>query len=302
MANKKPLTTKSKIIRSSIVIAVIIAVLVLAYFILVWTGAWEYINSVDKIRELILSAGFWGRLAFVFIQFLQVTFLPIPSTISTLAGVLIYGPLEAALLSLAGIILGSVLAFALGRTFGRKLVVFMVGEESCKKWEKFLSNAKYSFFIMMVLPMFPDDVLCLVAGLTDMSWAFFVITNLVARPIGVFMTCYLGSGALIPYHGWGLVAWAFIVVIVAVLLFLSFKYRDNIENFLQTKFKSKAHKMKENLSNTDASTEQVAEKQEDNKEKDAPITKKNNEKDAPITKKNNEKDVKTNKNTQKPTK
>lgn len=236
---EEKLTTKKKIIRSSIVIAVLIAVCVLAYFILVWTGAWESINSVDKIRELILSMGFWGRFTFVLLQFLQVTFLPIPSTISTLAGVLIYGPLQTALLSLSGIILGSLFAFFLGRQFGRKLVSFMVGEQTCEKWVKFLTNAKYSFFIMMILPIFPDDVLCLVAGLTKMSWTFFTVTNLIARPAGIFMTCYLGSGQLIPYHGWGLAVWAVIVVVVGVLLVLSFKYRQQIENFLQRKFKSK---------------------------------------------------------------
>ena len=236
---KKPLTKKRKIIRSVVVAVIIVAIVVLAYYILVWTGAWEYINSVDKIRELILSLGFWGRFAFVMLQFLQVTFLPIPSTISTLAGVLIYGPLQTALLSLAGIMLGSVLAFWLGRQFGRKLVAFMVGEETCKKWTDFLTNAKYSFVVMMVLPIFPDDVLCLVAGLTNMTWKFFVLTNLIARPIGIFMTCYLGSGELIPYHGWGLVAWAFIIVLVGILLYLTFKYRPQIENFLKTKFRSK---------------------------------------------------------------
>lgn len=235
----KSLSKKSKIIRSLIVIAVFTAIIVLAYYVLVWTGAWEYINSVDKIRQLILSLGFWGRFAFVMLQFLQVTFLPIPSTISTLAGVLIYGPLQTALLSLAGIMLGSVLAFWLGRQFGRKLVEFMVGEETCRKWTDFLTKAKYSFFVMMVLPIFPDDVLCLVAGLTNMTWKFFVVTNLIARPIGIFLTCYIGSGELIPYHGWGLVAWAFIIVIVGVLLYLSFKFRPQIESFLKNKFKTK---------------------------------------------------------------
>ena len=236
---RKILSKKSKIIRSLIVIAIFTAVIVLAYYVLVWTGAWEYINSVDKIRQLILSMEFWGRFAFVMLQFLQVTFLPIPSTISTLAGVLIYGPLQTALLSLAGIMLGSVLAFWLGRQFGRKLVAFMVGEETCKKWTDFLTKAKYSFFVMMVLPIFPDDVLCLVAGLTNMTWKFFVITNLIARPIGIFLTCYIGSGEIIPYYGWGLVAWAFIIVLVGVLLFLSFKFRPQIESFLKNKFKSK---------------------------------------------------------------
>lgn len=269
---KKPLTKKRKIIRSIIVTVIIVAIVVLAYYILVWTGVWEYINSVDKIRELILSLGFWGRFAFVLLQFLQVTFLPIPSTISTLAGVLIYGPLQAALLSLAGIMLGSILAFWLGRQFGRKLVVFMVGEETCKKWTDFLTNAKYSFVVMMVLPIFPDDVLCLVAGLTNMTWKFFVLTNLIARPIGIFMTCYIGSGELIPYHGWGLVAWAFIIVFVAILLYLTFKYRPQIENFLKTKFKSK-----DNVSaNVEAGKEEIKEKEQQNEKTDIVEEKPNN--------------------------
>ena len=269
---KKPLTKKRKIIRSIIVTVIIVAIVVLAYYILVWTGVWEYINSVDKIRELILSLGFWGRFAFVLLQFLQVTFLPIPSTISTLAGVLIYGPFQAALLSLAGIMLGSILAFWLGRQFGRKLVVFMVGEETCKKWTDFLTNAKYSFVVMMVLPIFPDDVLCLVAGLTNMTWKFFVLTNLIARPIGIFMTCYIGSGELIPYHGWGLVAWAFIIVFVAILLYLTFKYRPQIENFLKTKFKSK-----DNVSaNVEAGKEEIKEKEQQNEKTDIVEEKPNN--------------------------
>lgn len=242
---EKILTKKRKIIRSVAVILIISAIVVFGYYTLVWTGAWEYINSVEKIRQLILSLGFWGRFAFVMLQFLQVTFLPVPSTITTLAGVLIFGPLQTSLLSLAGIMLGSVVAFGLGRMFGRKLVAFMVGEETCKKWTKFLTNAKYSFAVMMVLPIFPDDILCLVAGLTDMSWTFFVVTNLIARPVGIFMTCYLGSGELIPYHGWGIAVWAFLVIFVAVILYLTFRYRSQIEGFLKVKFKTKKTALKD---------------------------------------------------------
>lgn len=239
---EKEIGLKKKILRTIIVLVCFVAVGVLLYYILVWTGAWEYINSVEKLRQFILSLGFWGRFAFVLIQFLQVTFLPVPSTITTLAGVLIYGPLQTALLSLSGILLGSVFAFWLGRMFGKKLVTFMVGEKTCQKWADFLTNAKYSFFVMMILPMFPDDVLCLVAGITNMSWPFFVTTNLLARPIGVFLTCYLGSGEIIPYYGWGLAVWAVIIVVVAVLLFLTYKYQKQIENFLKSKFKTNKQK------------------------------------------------------------
>jgi uncharacterized membrane protein YdjX (TVP38/TMEM64 family) len=242
--NDEKLSKRNKFLRTILVVFCLVAAILLGYFVLVWTGLWESINSVDKIRQLILSLGFWGRFAFVLIQFLQVTFIPIPSAMSTLAGVLVYGPLQASLLSLSGIMLGSVFAFWLGRTFGRKLVSFMVGKNSCKKWTEFLTEAKYSFVVMMILPIFPDDILCLVAGLTGMSWAFFVITNLISRTLGIFLTCYFGSGSIIPYHGWGLFVWAAFFAIVAVVLYLSFKYRQKIEDFLKGNFSNKRSQKK----------------------------------------------------------
>ena len=239
---EKELSLKAKIWRTILVVVIIAGLVTLGYFILRWTGVWEGEDEEElrqKLKAIIESWGFWGRLGFVALSFLQVTFLPIPSTVTIVAGALVFSLLESALLSLAGILLGSMLAFLLGKVFGRRLVVFMVGEKTCDKWVKFLTNAKYSFFIMMLLPVFPDDVLCLVAGLTDMSWTFFTVTNLIARPIGVFTVAYFGSGHLIPYHGWGLIVWAFIIVVIVVVLFLSYKYQKQIENFLLNTFKSK---------------------------------------------------------------
>lgn len=236
---KKELSLKAKILRTILVCIVIAGIVVLGYYILNWTGVWEQINSVEKLQNVILSWGFWGRFGFVLLQLLQVTFIPLPSTVTIIAGTLVYGPLQASLLSLAGILLGSMLAFLLGKVFGKKLVVFMVGEKTCKKWADFLSNAKYSFFIMMLLPIFPDDVLCLVAGLTNMSWTFFTVTNLIARPIGIFTVSYFGSGHLIPYHGWGLIVWAILIVLIIAVLILSYKYQKQIENFLLNLFKNK---------------------------------------------------------------
>ena len=241
---KKELSIKAKILRTLLVTIVISGLIVLAYYILVWTGVWEYINTTEKLQDVILSWGFWGRLGFIFIQFLQVTLLPLPSTVTIVAGSYVYGPLQGALLSLAGILVGSLFAFFLGRVFGKKVVAFMVGEKTCDKWTKFLTDAKYSFVIMMLLPVFPDDVLCLVAGLTNMTWGFFTITNLVARPLGIFMVSYLGSGQIIPYYGWGLIVWAVIGVLVIAALILSYKYRNQIENFLLKIFKNKNKKEK----------------------------------------------------------
>lgn len=236
------LPLKKKILRTCFVLLSLGAFIALSYFILLWTGLWEKLNSVEKLKDFILGLGFWGRITFLFLQFLQVTFLPLPSPIFVVAGSLIYGPFQSGLLSLGGILLGSALAFFIGRVFGKKVVIFMVGAKAQQKWTKNLNRYKFSFFLMMLLPLFPDDILCLVAGLTDMSWGYFMTTQFISRPIGIFLLSYLSSGEIIPYHGWGLIVWAIIGILAVVLIFLSYKYNNQIEQFflkLSNKFKRK---------------------------------------------------------------
>ena len=227
------MTTLKKLQRIAIVALFIMLFILSVYFVLNFCGLWEKLNSVSKFKSFILSLGFYGRSAFVLFQFLQVTFIPIPSPILIIAGSIIYGPFQAGLLSLAGILLGSAFAFFLGKIFGQKIVRFMVGKEAQKKWTKFLNNCKFSFVLMMLLPCFPDDILCLVAGLTDMSWTFFMVTQLITRPIGIFSVSIFSSGNLIPYHGWGLIVWAVIFILAFLLIYLSNKYSQNIESFLK---------------------------------------------------------------------
>lgn len=228
-----------KISRVLLVMFLFAGITALTYIILVWTNLWERLNSPEKLKQMILDLGFWGRSFFVFLQFIQVTFIPIPSPIVVIAGSLVYGPFQAGLLSLAGILLGSAFAFFLGRVFGRKVVVFMVGKNTEKKWTKFLSNCKYSFVIMMLLPCFPDDILCLVAGITDMSWTFFMITQLITRPIGIFLVSYLSSGEIIPYSGWGLIVWGIIIIASILAIYFSSKYSEKIEKLIKKLFRNK---------------------------------------------------------------
>ena len=232
MSEVKALSKKKKILRSLLVVFVTLAILGLVFELLYFTGWWEKLNSVTKLKNVILGLGFWGRLVFVILQFLQVTFIPIPSPILIIAGSIIFGPFQASLLSFGGILLGSAVAFFIGRVFGRKVVEFMVGEESAMKWTKTLSHGKYSFAVMMLLPFFPDDILCLVAGLTNMSWGYFMAVQFIARPIGIFTTAYFSSGELIPYHSWGLVVWAVIAVLAVAIIYLTTKYNDQIEKYI----------------------------------------------------------------------
>ena len=65
-----------------------------------------------------------------------------------------------------------------------------------------------------------------------MSWTFFMVTQLIARPIGIFSVSYLSNGEIIPYSGWGLVVWAVIIIVSFLLIYLTSKYNKEIENYI----------------------------------------------------------------------
>ena len=100
-----------------------------------------------------------------------------------------------------------------------------------------MSHGTYLFFLMMLFPMFPDDILCVIVGLTNMSFSYFFITNLIARGVGIACTVFFGSGAVIPFHGWGLIVWGVIILIVASLFYLSVKYQNKIDEIIKQFFK-----------------------------------------------------------------
>ena len=134
--------------------------------------------------------------------------------------------------------------FWIGRKAGKPFLNWLIGKETAETWIKKMSGGKYLFFLMMIFPCFPDDILCVVAGLTNMSFPFFFWTNILARGLGVACTVFFGSGAVIPFHGWGLIVWGIIIVVMAILFFVSVKFKDKIDDIINQLFYKKRDKAK----------------------------------------------------------
>ena len=199
------------------------------YYILKYTGWLGKFSNIQELKNLILSAGFWSYCVFVVLQFLQVTILPLPSMLTTIVGVIIFGPFISFFLSTLAILLGSIFAFFLGRLFGIKLLYWSIGKDKTINLQNKLKKGKFIFFIMMLFPFFPDDILCMLAGVINMDFKFFFFTNLITRPIGIFLTCFVGTGTIIPFNSWGIIIWIIIAVILITLFLISLKRKDKIE-------------------------------------------------------------------------
>lgn len=232
-------TLHGKIMRAVFVLIIVAIICAIAYVIMKKTGFWEEINSMEKIKEWVLSGGVFSFLIFILLQILQTTILQIPAIFVTIAGALIFGRWPAFIMSYIAVMIGSLIMFWIGRKAGRKFLNWLVGEETANKWIDRMSNGKYLFFLMMLFPLFPDDILCVVAGLTKMSFPFFFWTNVLARGLGIACTVFFGSGAIIPFHGWGLIVWGILIVLVIILFYLSVKYKDKIDEIIKLMFKRK---------------------------------------------------------------
>ncbi len=203
------------------------------------TGIITKINSIEALRDYIDSFGNLAVFLFILFCFLQVIVLPVPGSAAVAAGVALFGPVRCIIYSFIGIVTGSIVAFAIGRWVGYKAVKWIVGKETLDKWLEKLKGKDYLILsLMFLLPMFPDDVLCFVAGLSSMTWGYFIIMIIVTRIIAVVSTAY--SVGFIPFNTWwGILIWLALLALVILAFWLVCKYSDKIDGFIKNKLKLK---------------------------------------------------------------
>lgn len=244
------LKRKEVLIKSLLSLFILLSFFVILIFALQRTGFFFVIKDAESLQKYLENAGVWMPLAYVLLQFLQVIVLPIPSVVSTVAGVALFGALYATIYSLMGILLGSIIAFIIGRKVGYKAVAWLVGEDALNKWQKKLKGKDNILLtLMFILPMFPDDLLCFIAGLSSMTTKYFLIMISICRLITVTSTCF--SFNFIPFNTWwGLLIWAVLIVTMIRIFIFIYKNMEKILRILKkrlTKVKRAENKRKKQI-------------------------------------------------------
>ena len=226
------------------VLYITLSLSIIGYTILSKYNIISTISSVESLKSYILSTKEKGIYVYILIQTAQVIILPVPAAIICVVGSLIYGPMLGGLYCSIGILIGSFVSFFIGKTFGYKIVAWIVGKENTDKYSEILRKRGAFFLaIAFLLPMFPDDILCLIAGITNMKFKTFAWVTTITRPIGVICMSFFGSGYVIPFTGWGVYAWIAILVLVVAIIFVTYKYQDKMQDFILNKvFKRKKSK------------------------------------------------------------
>lgn len=142
-------------------------------------------DSQAKMRAYLADKQIIGPIIFVLIQVVQVVIPIIPGGISLLGGVVFFGPLWGFVYNYVGICLGSIIIFFLARYYGKPFVLHLVSEETYQKYMKWTKNQKkYNWFfaICIIAPVAPDDVLCMISGLTEMKFSTYFWIIILGKP------------------------------------------------------------------------------------------------------------------------
>jgi uncharacterized membrane protein YdjX (TVP38/TMEM64 family) len=173
-------------------LAVLLSLLAVLALVLGKLPIW---SSEEKARNLILATGIWGPLVLILLQALQVFLAPIPGQVLGAAAGYIFGPWLGTLYSMAGVMLGSILALTLSRRYGRPLVERFVAKETLARMDELIAKGGlWFFFIAFLLPFFPDDALCFLAGLSPIPLRWLLAVMVVGRLPGVAASAFLGAG------------------------------------------------------------------------------------------------------------
>ncbi|HGF7382587.1 TVP38/TMEM64 family protein [Enterococcus faecium] len=179
------IATSRKLINFISIIGLGLSIALTIYFINL--GVFKDLNA---LRGLVGDSIILGPIIFVFIQILQVVIPIIPGGISTAAGVLIFGPYAGFIYNYIGICIGSIIIFLLGRRYGKPFILSMISDKTYNKYIGWLDNQnrfEKLFALAIFLPVAPDDALCLMAGLTNMSVKRYTLIILIAKPLSIFL-------------------------------------------------------------------------------------------------------------------
>lgn len=204
-------------------------------FLFLWnTGFFAAAKSLEGIQDYIARFSPYSHLVFLLVQLASVVIAPIPSNITAAGGALLFGMWPSFLLTAGAVVLGSAVVFWLARVLGQSFADRFVSQKVSDQYLELIRRKRDVFLALVFLfPFFPDDLICILAGLTDISFPRFLVIVVLTRPWGLLAASAVGSSVIsIPI-------WAMVLIgLVGLILFLAaMKYGDHWEARLLEKFK-----------------------------------------------------------------
>lgn len=167
-------------------LSIILLAIVLAVLIVMLKAYLDgHFNSVESFQKYISRFGCFGPIFLTVFQAVQVVLPVLPGFLGCAVGSVMFGPFVGFLCNYIGISAGSIIAFFLARRFGAPLIRDIFPSDKYKKWATWAETSRSYItflFFAMLLPLFPDDYLCYLSGITEIKAKKFIWIIVLGKP------------------------------------------------------------------------------------------------------------------------
>ena len=169
----------------------IIPIIGLLFFLVLIIYAYQHgiFRSTTSMQRFIQKFGEYAVVIFILLQIIQVIIPILPGGISSVAGLLMFGNGWGLLYSCIGLIIGEAIGFLLVRYYGVSFVQLILSPKKYQRFDQLLTqktkDIKKVLCLTMLIPFAPDDLVCLVAGLTKISFKEYIQIVLLLKPWSV---------------------------------------------------------------------------------------------------------------------
>ena len=166
-----------------------IIIIILLFLLSVYIGQTNFLN----INEF-LDKGVIGKLVYIFITIIATVIAPI-SALPLLPIVSnAWGWLTAAILSIIGWTIGSLIAFILARIYGVPLIKKFISLKNIEKWEKRIPEENIFWTIVFLRISVPVDILSYVLGLfSKIKTGKYILATIIGVAPFAFILSYVGT-------------------------------------------------------------------------------------------------------------
>jgi uncharacterized membrane protein YdjX (TVP38/TMEM64 family) len=157
------------------------------------------IGDREQVTAYVQSFGALGPIVLFLLLFAQVFVAVIPGHALMMTGGYIYGFAAGVTVTVISTVIASQCAFLIARNYGRSLIDRLASPKVIGRWDKFsTSQGTLFYFFTFVLPIFPSDLMCYVAGLGTISPRRFFLANLLGRSVVAISITLIGAFGFQP--------------------------------------------------------------------------------------------------------
>lgn len=132
-----------------------------------------------------------NTIIYFFICFLQPIMLPFPEPVTIMAGSLVLGRFNGAIIGFLGTTLGIITMYFISKYIGNKFLLRFIKKDSLDKFNNYIiKNETLILLLLFVFPLLPDEVICIGSGIAKLNPYKFIFIALLSKLITTFTISY----------------------------------------------------------------------------------------------------------------